>query len=472
MEFKVLSHACLLVKSGSNSIIFDPWLVGSSYWRSWWNFPKANFSEEEVRAVDAVFISHVHWDHWHGPTLRRFFKGKTVIIPKEPVRRSYDDLVRMGFKSIVELGHAVHYDVGSIRITPYLFGVHLHDAAVVVEDEKTTLLNANDAKLAGPPLSHLLSRHKKIDFAFRSHSSANPRNCFRVADNPGFTIDDRDHYFRSFCLFMNRVNPVYAVPFASNHCHLLDDVQHFNSLISNPIELRRYVHNGRQQAWRLQVMLPGSSWSRERGFELASEADFDDLAKSLREYRQLNQEILTRYEKLEEETVISPAILRRFLSMFSGDYRRWKSRDRFLLTLHWPSKRQKSYLIGARNASVLGEPTEHAPTAGVPQIRMPAVIFRDAVYKNMFHHASISKRCEYVVKDEKDLPLLHRVVGFLDLCELRVMPLDLKQICRVALSYLPRWRELLVYARAFWEIHVKKTPSYIVEERILRSGTR
>ena len=66
-EIKVLSHACLLAKFGGTSIIIDPWLLGSCYWRSWWNFPEARFDADEVRAVDAVVISHIHWDHWHGP---------------------------------------------------------------------------------------------------------------------------------------------------------------------------------------------------------------------------------------------------------------------------------------------------------------------------------------------------------------------------------------------------------------------
>ena len=79
MEFKILGHACLLVKSKTHSIIVDPWLLGSCYWRSWWNFPGAVFDEEELAQVDALIISRVHWDHWHGPTLKRFFKGKRIV---------------------------------------------------------------------------------------------------------------------------------------------------------------------------------------------------------------------------------------------------------------------------------------------------------------------------------------------------------------------------------------------------------
>ena len=57
-------------------------------------------------------------------------------------------------------------------------------------------------------------------FALRSHSSANDRILYKLKDDPEFTLDDPGHYARSFKLFMDAVKPKYAVPFASNHCHL------------------------------------------------------------------------------------------------------------------------------------------------------------------------------------------------------------------------------------------------------------
>jgi UDP-MurNAc hydroxylase len=39
MEFQTLSHAGLRVAAGGAELLCDPWLVGSVYWRSWWNYP-------------------------------------------------------------------------------------------------------------------------------------------------------------------------------------------------------------------------------------------------------------------------------------------------------------------------------------------------------------------------------------------------------------------------------------------------
>ena len=117
MEFKVLSHASLWVKQGETSIVIDPWLLGSCYWRSWWNFPEPIFDEEELKAVDAVIISHIHWDHWHGPTLKKFLRGKPVIVPDEPGVRSAKDLQNIGFKDVRRVPHGQCLNLGDLKIT-------------------------------------------------------------------------------------------------------------------------------------------------------------------------------------------------------------------------------------------------------------------------------------------------------------------------------------------------------------------
>ena len=253
-QIKVLSHACILVKSETHSIIVDPWLVGSCYWRSWWNFPESKFDESELDNVNAVVISHIHWDHWHGPTLKKFFKDKKVIISNDANDRSYDDLLSIKFRDVERVSHGKSIKVGNIKITFYHFGLYLTDVAMVIEVNGVTILNANDAKVASNSLDHIIKKHQPIDFALRSHSSANPRVCFEIAGDSNFKNDDRDHYFRSFKLFMDKVNPKFAIPFASNHCHLNDDVFDFNDYISDPLELREWV-SSYDTKWKTKVSL-------------------------------------------------------------------------------------------------------------------------------------------------------------------------------------------------------------------------
>lgn len=469
MQFKILSHACLWVKHGATSVIIDPWLIGSCYWRSWWNFPDPVFDEEDIRAVDAVIISHIHWDHWHGPTLKKFLSGKRVIVPDEPGMRSAQDLKIIGYKDICRVRHGHHVNIGDLKITLYQFGLYLNDCAVVVEGGGTVLLNANDAKIAGYVLQQIVNNHSPIDFAFRSHSSANTRICYEVTGDKEFISDDREHYFRSFMYFMDAVRPNYAVPFASNHCHLHEDVLAFNSYISNPLELRSYYESQGHREWSLQVMLPGSCWSDAEGFSLRSEGVFTNLEESLVRQRESIMPILKKYRSEEQAVKITDRILQRFMDYFNFSGKPNKVNGKFLLKLKWPDSNLQFYCcdIDKKNIELL-KGIEITSSSGLPLIEMPAIIFRDAVIKNMFHHAGISKRCRYLAVNIHDMTRLRKIVGFLDNCELGVYPRRWSYLRRMFMAYLPRWRELLVYLHAVWLIKIRRMPIYLVEEAVLQ----
>ena len=70
-DLKFLSHASAIVSSNGKSLLMDPWLIGSCYWRSWWNYPPIKPELIINLNVDAIYITHIHWDHWHGPTLKK-----------------------------------------------------------------------------------------------------------------------------------------------------------------------------------------------------------------------------------------------------------------------------------------------------------------------------------------------------------------------------------------------------------------
>ena len=66
MAFKILSHASMLVNHHSDQLLIDPWFIGSCYWRSWWNYPPVETDLVKNLNPTAIYITHVHWDHWHG----------------------------------------------------------------------------------------------------------------------------------------------------------------------------------------------------------------------------------------------------------------------------------------------------------------------------------------------------------------------------------------------------------------------
>jgi len=465
-QIKVLSHACILVKSETHSIIVDPWLVGSCYWRSWWNFPESKFDESELDNVNAVVISHIHWDHWHGPTLKKFFKDKKVIISNDANDRSYDDLLSIKFRDVERVSHGKSIKVGNIKITFYHFGLYLTDVAMVIEVNGVTILNANDAKVASNSLDHIIKKHQPIDFALRSHSSANPRVCFEIAGDSNFKNDDRDHYFRSFKLFMDKVNPKFAIPFASNHCHLNDDVFDFNDYISDPLELREWV-SSYDTKWNTKVMLPGSSWSTISGFDLADETPFLEKNKTLVNYKNKVQDRLDFYNEKELKVKLDDRFLDRFhLFLKAAGVKKISIDIRFLLTTP-EGMNNESLLLHNGNIS-FDNNLDSSPGTNESLVIMPKIILRDSVIKNMFSHAYISKRCKFIANNESDMKILKSFLSKIENFELIVKPIKSLYLFRVFAGYCLRWREVIVYFKAFYLQKTQGLELYEIEERLLK----
>ena len=92
MKLSILGHASLMLEDHNLRLITDPWLLGSCYWRSWWNDPYIEYNLDEIRLTH-IYISHLHWDHYHLPTLRKLINPETILlIPKAISRRMRNDL--------------------------------------------------------------------------------------------------------------------------------------------------------------------------------------------------------------------------------------------------------------------------------------------------------------------------------------------------------------------------------------------
>lgn len=469
-SFKIHSHACLEVITDNSKLLVDPWLVGSCYWRSWWNYPPLKPIDFELLNPDVIYITHVHWDHWHGPTLKKFLsKDVLVVTHDEPNKRSYQDLVKFGFKKIKILKHGESFSFGDIKITPYQFGLFLNDSALVIESPNLKILNANDCKIAGQSLEQIKRKHGVFDFALRSHSSANDRVCYKIKGSDT-VFDDPDHYSRSFKLFMDNVKPKYAVPFASNHCHLHKDVYSFNEIINDPFILSKHLEKqGGLSDSKLKIMLSGDSWSTNNGFNINVENEKFFIQKNdfLNRYSIENKNKLELYYKKESKQRLTKITLRRFQKQLNTipfflklKLRKWS----FLIVLS--SNEKTKYIEVFPYECLVKELKEVDLNKYKTKIYTPLIIFNDAVNMNMFHHSGISKRNKYIFESEEELQKWEILNNLLEKVELQVFPLRLNYCINFVLSYFRRWREILVYFQAF--IYLRKGYKiYDVEEKIL-----
>lgn len=470
-QFKILSHACLLVKRKNICLIIDPWIIGSCYWGSWWNYPEPILNEEELQEVTHVLISHIHWDHWHGTSLKKFFKGRQFIIPDEPKTRSYDDLVKLELGPVIRTKHNQTIKLAEdFKITTYQFGLFLNDSVIVVETPQLTLLNANDAKIAGLPLKQILKNHAPFDFAFRSHSTANFRSCITVQDDTTSNMDNYEHYSLSFQLFMNVVKPTYAIPFASNHCHLHKDTFHFNQVITNPLVLQNWLNqHGGLRFSQLKIMLPGSQWSSQTGFHLRDLEPFNNIDEKLKHYQLKNQQKLDQYYVNENQKKLTSSNIKKHETHL-------KAIPKLLRILLKPSR--IAYQVISQESSeyynvdylncCLKPITRSEFEAATIKISWPVFVLKQAIALNMYAHAFISKRVSFVLSNSKEIKKTFLFIGYLEKIEHEFFPLSLHYLKRLFFTYAKRWRELFVYGSAFNLIMWGRKSLFKVEETILR----
>ena len=458
MEFEILSHAGLRVEHAGTTLIVDPWLVGSAYWRSWWNYPPAVARRAGELRPDFIYLTHIHWDHFHGPSLRALGRETEVLIPEDRYDRMRRDLHSLGFKRVREISHGKSLELApGFSITPFMF-FPLTDSMLAISAGGSVLLDANDCKMCGLPLRQVKKLFPAIDFVLRSHSSANTRVCHEYLDQAGGSferVDNKEDYLRSFANFMSAIKPRYAVPFASNHCHLHRDTRQFNQWQQTPKDVRDYFRLYRAQTGidtQLVTMLPGSIWNDVTGFALAPDAEwFEQREAKIEAYAEANQQRLEQQYAREAKAYVSLADLEGYFGRLHAHVpwfwrRRFAGRPVFINSVAGNSS--EIWRVELYGNSVVRASAEQYATSDM-RLEIPALILKQALRMNMFSHAGISKRMKWFGTTQS-MPLLAFFVQMMDFEEYELLPLRRNLSWRSLRVWLRRWRELLGYAQLIW----------------------
>jgi UDP-MurNAc hydroxylase len=444
MQFTILSHAGLLVEHCGVRLVCDPWLLGSCYWRSWWNFPEPDPELIADLHPDFIYLTHLHWDHFHGPSLRRLFDPATrVLVPKVPTRRMVEDLRYLGLHNVTELPHGRRLQLGAdFSLRSYQFGLGV-DTGVVLSGGGVTLFNCNDAKFFGLPLRQITRAHPRIDFIFRSHSSAAPipycvEDYERLLPEALSRSDSADQFAR--CALHVRAR--YAIPFASNHCFLHKDTIAFNSTATTPDDVRRHYQQiaarcGSQS--ECVVMPPGSSWSDRDGFAIRP-FDFAARGAYIDTLLARHSHKLEAYYREEERVEADFDSFRRYFERLLAALPGFVRRRLLAPIVFRPRDAQgtRNWLIDPRRRTVLQLPL--APSAH-PVLEAPAAILRDCCERRMFSVWSASKRLRISLPHAAALSNVQRWLTVLDLYELEAFPLARNLSARSLAIRARRWRE-------------------------------
>jgi len=466
MKFKILSHAGLLVEAEGTRLVVDPWILGSCYWRSWWNYPKAaRFCTEDV---SYIYMTHIHWDHFHGPSLRKFPQSTTILVPKAFSMRLRDDLADFNFKAIVELPHGKTVRLArELSVTSYQFDIL--DSSLVIEDGKTTIFDMNDCKIAGWPLRQIMRRHPRVDFMLRSHSSAQPYPfCFDAEDKEDLRFRNNEDYLADFVASARLLKARCAIPFASNHCFLHEETWRYNDTVVNPLHVKEYFDGHKPAGSECVVMVAGDSWDDQKGFQLQEQNFFTNREQHLQKYAEEMAPVLREQYRKELNAKIS---FRDFDSYFGKLMKSLPWFSRFLFKpivvfelhgqpdVHWVLDFDRKQVYESKGG---------APNYSIC-FRVHPLVLRDCVQKGMLTVFLPSKRMTVRLRKGcvKDYMILTRVF---DLFDYGFLPLRGMLTFRSFQNWTRRWREIAHFAMLALRAMFKRNQQDALAEFVPRTA--
>ena len=268
MHFQVIGHSALFVRSEHTSLLVDPWLTGSCYWRSWWHYPPLGEPDPEWFEADNVYLSHHHFDHFHYPSLRRVNRSATVFVPRFAIDFMAGELRDLGFTRIEELSHGVTRQLGpTFEITSYQYG--FDDSALIIADNTATIADFNDCKIRGRSLREIVGRHGSPTFLLKNHSWAQAYpHCYTSPNPADLQVLSRRQYSADFIETVRETKAAYAIPFASSVCFLHPETRAYNDTAITPFEVAEAFAKADLPDSELVIMGPRDSWDPDHGFRV------------------------------------------------------------------------------------------------------------------------------------------------------------------------------------------------------------
>jgi len=111
LRITFVGHATVLIEDGTNRFLTDP--VFTSHIAGQKRRCKPGISVSELPPLDAILLSHAHYDHFDLPTLRQLNPETPLILPP----RMKGVAAFLGQRRLCELRHWEVWESGNLRVT-------------------------------------------------------------------------------------------------------------------------------------------------------------------------------------------------------------------------------------------------------------------------------------------------------------------------------------------------------------------
>lgn len=307
MQIEMIGHACFVCQTQDCRILMDPWISGPSNFRSWWHIPSVSHSVAQVSAVDYIYISHLHNDHFHPETLAQMERKPAVIIPRLYHNRLKQRLQQLGFPRIIELPHGKAVSLSAQTYAQCLQAGN--DSLLAVKDSSASMLNANDCLQGNNPavtipMLRTLADEYQFDIAFLAFGTAGPfPKCYHFED-PKEGMDPQLKERAMLSTFVQGARAIRAkstVPFAGGFALLASKLMWMNDVKSTPREALDAL-KAKDESLHGFEMNPGDRWDSHDGFiKVHPGIDWNDRLAMIRRLRDDNAAWLDQIEAEERQ---------------------------------------------------------------------------------------------------------------------------------------------------------------------------
>jgi hypothetical protein len=280
---ELIGHASLRIRHAEGALLTDPWFIDPIACNTGFHFPPLVHDPVPLAAeASALYISHIHPDHFHPPTLARFPKGVPVYIGEHPDKGFRDAVAGLGFK-VVEVPFQTPTPVAGTALTITILesGYAENDAfdsAMLLSAPGFTVFNNNDCFLADDKYRWVRDNFV-IDYAFLGYSPASFYPvCFEMeeAERQRLLAEVKEHKYTEFVHAATLLRPRIAVPFAMGMRFLHPAMLSKNAMFNSAAEAVRRLDT---IGVRGEAMGPGDricsddSVARRRGVPSAAEEE-------------------------------------------------------------------------------------------------------------------------------------------------------------------------------------------------------
>ena len=255
-------HASILVRLNKKKYLFDYINNTNFYGNSWIFFPN-QIIDNRLFNVDAVFVSHVHQDHYD-PTLLRKFQKKNIPIYILDGRPSFKSSLK---KEKIKVIYIPVKKRTLINENTWVYGC-LHeyndiDSSMLISNNNLSVYHGNDNFITAKSLIPFKKKVGHIDVACIPFAYINyypyllngiPK---KVSKSEATRIEN---LFMDYGIKQSKIlKPNIIIPFGSNLFHIDDPKCEMNKGVATPVDFVNYAKiKHKMQSNCYKTMLSGS----------------------------------------------------------------------------------------------------------------------------------------------------------------------------------------------------------------------